>query len=117
MEEAGRWWVDRISPHAGGVLEPVELAAAGDAVINVREQLCACTFEEHPYFFPSGQVELVWQFYPEAGAFLARDLAGHDLWGNEVVRPCPLTFVEGAESPGDGRRVVAFATPLHWRRG
>jgi len=115
MEEAGRWWVDRISPHAGGALEPVEMEEAGDAVVNVRERLYACNLSGCPYFFPGGQVELVWQFYPEAGAFLARDLEGHDLWGEKVTRACPLTFVTPAPSPADGRRVVAFAMPMHWR--
>lgn len=115
LQEAGKWWVDRITPHAGGLLEPVELQEAGDAMLNAREKLYACTFNAHPYYFPGGQCDLVWQFYPEAGAFLARDLEGYDLWGNQVIRSCPLTFVVGADSPDDGRKVVAFAMPLHWR--
>lgn len=116
LQEAGPWWAGRVSPHGGGVLEAVELHEAGEAVINVRDKLWACTYREQPYFFPAAQVELIWQFYPEAGVFLAGDLVGRDLWGEEVIRSCPLTFTEVTFTEGRGeQRVVAFVMPLHWR--
>lgn len=112
LQESGRWWAERISPHGGGVLDIVELEEAGECMVNVKEKLWATTYDSQSYFFPASQVELVWQFYPEANPFLARDLVGHDLWGDEVRRSCPLTFADGDEGE---RVVVAFVMPMHWR--
>lgn len=110
LEEAGKWWPERISPHVAGALEEVLLEEAGAGVVwnNLRDQLMGCTYQGVSYFCSKTQHDLVLSFYPNCTVHLARDLETVDLWGARSVRSCPFTFVD------DGT-VVAFVMPQRWR--